>query len=84
MTNSTISGPSRRTVLIAAAAVAPALTLGRADAATLPQSAVSYQAKPKDGKQCDGCNLFVAPSSCKSVSGTVAATGWCKLWVKKA
>ena len=75
---------SRRTVLVAVAAAAPALALGRAGAATLPQSAVSYQPKPKDGKQCDGCNLFVAPSSCKSVSGTIAADGWCKLWVKKA
>ncbi len=77
---------SRRTVLIAAAGAAPLLALGAtgANAAKLAQSAVKYQASPKDGKQCDGCNLFVAPNSCKSVAGTIAPTGWCSLWVKKA
>ena len=77
---------SRRTVLIAAAGAAPLLALGAtgAHAAKLAQSAVKYQASPKDGKQCDGCNLFVAPSSCKSVDGTISPKGWCSLWVKKA
>ena len=77
---------SRRTVLIAAAGAAPLLALGATDAnaAKLAQSAVKYQASPKDGKQCDGCNLFVAPNSCKSVAGEIAPTGWCALWVKKA
>ncbi len=77
---------SRRTVLIAAAGAAPLLALGATDAnaAKLAQSTVKYQASPKDGKQCDGCNLFVAPNSCKSVAGTIAPTGWCSLWVKKA
>jgi len=77
---------SRRTVLIAAAGAAPLLALGAtgAKAAKLAQSTVKYQASPKDGKQCDGCNLFVAPNSCKSVAGEIAPTGWCSLWVKKA
>ncbi len=75
---------SRRTVLIAAAGAAPLLALGSAEAAGLPPTAVSYQATPKDGKQCDGCNLFIAPKSCKSVTGEISPTGWCKLWVKKA
>ena len=77
---------SRRTVLIAAAGAAPLLALGAtgAKAAKLSQSAVRYQATPKDGKQCDGCNLFVAPNACKSVDGVIAPTGWCTLWVKKA
>jgi hypothetical protein len=77
---------SRRTVLIAAAGTAPLLALSAtgAKAAKLAQSAVKYQPTPKDGKQCDGCKLFVAPSSCKSVDGTIAPTGWCALWVKKA
>jgi hypothetical protein len=73
---------NRRTVLFAAAAAAPALVLGHAQAATLPQSAVAYQNSPKDGKQCDGCSLFVPPGSCKSVSGSISPKGWCKLWVK--
>ena len=77
---------NRRTVLFAAAGAAPLLALGAgaASAAGLPQTAVSYQATPKDGKQCDQCNFFVAPNACKSVAGEIAPTGWCKLWVKKA
>jgi hypothetical protein len=77
---------NRRSVLIAAAGAAPLLAIGATAtrAAGLPQSAVSYQATPKDGKQCDQCNLFVAPKSCKSVAGEISPTGWCKLWVKKA
>ncbi|MGD0188937.1 MAG: high-potential iron-sulfur protein [Roseiarcus sp.] len=77
---------NRRTVLLAAAGAAPLLAIGArsAMASGLPQAAVSYQASPKDGKQCDGCNLFVAPNSCKSVAGTISPNGWCKLWVKKA
>ena len=50
----------------------------------MSQTAVRYQESPKDGKQCDGCNLFVAPGSCKSVDGAISPTGWCALWVKKA
>ena len=77
---------NRRTLLLAAAGAAPLLAMGvsGANAAGLPQTAVSYQDSPKDGKQCDGCTLFVAPDSCKSVAGTISPTGWCKLWVKKA
>jgi hypothetical protein len=77
---------SRRTVLFAAAGAAPLLALGTASAraAGLPQSAVAYQVTPKDGRQCDACNLFVAPNACKSVSGAISPTGWCKLWVKKS
>ena len=77
---------SRRKVLIAAAGAAPLLALGAtgAKAAKMAQSAVKYQASPKDGKQCDGCKLFVAPNACKSVDGTISPTGWCALWVKKA
>ena len=80
------SSVSRRTVLIAAAGAAPLLALGAtgAKAAKLAQTAVKYQDSPKDGKQCDGCKLFVAPSSCKSVDGTISPKGWCALWVKKA
>lgn len=77
---------NRRTILLAAAGAAPLLAIGAnsAKAAGLPQTAVAYQASPKDGHQCDGCNFFVAPNACKSVAGEIAPTGWCKLWVKKA
>jgi High potential iron-sulfur protein len=82
----TPTGVSRRSVLIAAAGAAPLLALGAtgAQAAKLSQTAARYQPTPKDGKQCDGCKFFEAPSSCKSVDGTIAAAGWCALWVKKA
>ena len=76
---------SRRTVLIAAAGAVPVLALMSGSAeAKMAQTAVKYQATPKDGKQCDGCNFFVAPNSCKMVDGEIAPTGWCALWVKKA
>ncbi len=80
------SSMSRRTVLIAATGAVPLLALGAtgAKAAKMSQSAVRYQATPKDGKQCSGCNLFVAPNACKSVDGDISASGWCALWVKKA
>ena len=78
-------GVSRRTVLIAAAGAVPVLALMSDSAqAKMTQAAVKYQATPKDGKQCDACNFFVAPNSCKMVDGEIAPTGWCALWVKKA
>jgi hypothetical protein len=87
MSDQSKSAPvSRRTVLIAAAGVGPllALTATGAKAAKLAQNAVKYQSTPKDGKRCDGCNLFVAPNACKSVAGDISPSGWCALWVKKA
>jgi len=82
MIKSMSSSVSRRAVLIGAAATAPAFVLGHAQANALPPGAVNYQDTPKGGKQCDGCKLFVAPSSCKSVTGAISPKGWCKLWVK--
>jgi len=72
--------------MLLAAGVAPLLVLGatNADAAKLAQKSVRYQDSPKDGKRCDGCNLFVAPNACKSVDGTISPAGWCTLFVKKA
>ncbi len=78
------SGVSRRTVLFAAAGAAPLLALTNGEAqAKMAQTAVHYQTDPKEGHQCDACNFFVAPNSCKMVDGDIAATGWCALWVKK-
>ncbi len=77
---------SRRTLLIGAAGALPLIALAStgAQAAKMAQSAVRYQASPKDGKQCSGCSLFVAPNACKTVDGTISPSGWCALWVKKA
>ncbi len=77
---------SRRTLLIGAGGALPLIALGAtgAKAAKMAQNAVRYQNTPKDGKQCSGCNLFVAPNACKTVDGTISPSGWCTLWVKKA
>ncbi len=77
---------SRRTLVIGAAGALPLIARGAtgAKAAKMAQTAVRYQTSPKDGKQCSGCNLFVAPNACKTVDGTISPTGWCALWVKKA
>jgi hypothetical protein len=79
-------GISRRKALIAAGAVPlAAMIANRTNAgAKVSQSAVHYQASPKDGKDCDDCSNFVSPSVCKLVDGDISPKGWCRLWVKKA
>ena len=74
---------SRRTVLIAAGAASLLGLMSGGAEAKMAQTAVRYQDSPKDGKQCDGCKLFIAPNACKSVSGDISAKGWCALWAKK-
>jgi hypothetical protein len=83
----TKSGMNRRAVLFAVAGAAPLLALsstGSEAAATMAPTAVGYQDSPKDGRQCDGCNLFISPNACKTVKGDISPKGWCKIWVKKA
>lgn len=80
---------SRRTILVRGAACAAGAAglvgaITQANAAKVSQKAVSYQPSPKGNQQCSNCNLFEPPSACKSVDGTVAASGWCRIWVKKA
>lgn len=53
-------------------------------AAKLSQTAVAYQDSPHNSQSCANCNLFQAPSTCKTVAGTIHPNGWCKIWVKKA
>jgi len=77
---------SRRQMLSVAAGATVAGALGAttpAKAAKAPQAAVKYQAEPKDGKKCDDCVLFQAPSSCKNVDGEISPNGWCMIWAKK-
>ena len=77
---------SRRTLLIGAAGALPLIAFGATGAKRprwrRPRCAIRQT--PKDGKQCSGCNLFIAPNACKTVDGTISPTGWCALWVKKA
>lgn len=67
--------------------VAGAITLvggqAAAQAKKVTQASVKYQAEPKDGNSCATCVNFEAPSSCKTVEGTVSEKGWCLIWVKK-
>ena len=85
------SGISRRRMLTVAAGAAGtvagvAAIVGAstsAHAAKAPQKAVKYQDTPKGEARCDNCALFEAPSSCKSVDGTIAPEGWCLVYAKK-
>jgi hypothetical protein len=66
-----------------AAFLAAALTTQRAEA-KMKQEAAGYQTTPKDGKSCAGCAVFVAPSSCRLVDGTISPNGYCRFFVKKS
>ena len=80
------AGFSRRSLLVgvAAAGSAPILATSAAAAmAKVSQAAVAYQNSPKNGQSCADCNLFLAPSACKTVSGAISPNGWCDIWVKK-
>src|SRR3984957_20889151 len=79
-------GISRRQALTIAAGVAGASvtsvaavvgTSTPAQAAKASQKIVKYQDTPKGDQRCENCVQFEAPSSCKTVEGTVAAQGWC-------
>lgn len=48
------------------------------------EKAVMYQPTPKNGKECDQCQHFQAPNSCRIVEGEIAPTGYCILFSKKA
>ena len=82
---------SRRQVLTVAAGAAGAVAgvaaiVGAstpAQAAKAPQKAVKYQDTPKGEQRCDNCALFEAPSSCKTVDGTISPEGWCMVYAKK-
>jgi hypothetical protein len=47
------------------------------------QAEVEYQDHPHGGEKCDNCEPFQAPNKCRTVSGTVSAQGWCKLYSEK-
>jgi hypothetical protein len=87
-----LPGFSRRQALTIAAGVAgasltsAAVVVGTstpAKAAKASQKIVKYQDTPKGDQRCENCVQFEAPSSCKTVDGTVAAQGWCMVYAKK-
>jgi hypothetical protein len=77
---------SRRSVLqgtAAAAAGAAGLVVAPASLEAAPKKTlqqVAYQSSPKGSQRCDNCGLFIKPNRCRSVAGTVAPQGWCKIW----
>jgi hypothetical protein len=79
---------SRRHLLRGAAMVTAAATVfvaaEPAAAGSMTQKAAGYQTTPKGDQKCDGCALFVAPSSCKLVAGDISPSGWCRLYAKKS
>jgi hypothetical protein len=82
---------SRRRVLTIAFGTAGALatSAGAVIATSTPaqakasQKVVKYQDTPKGDQSCENCIQFEAPSSCKTVDGTVSPQGWCIVYVKK-
>jgi len=79
-------GFSRRNVLtaVAGAATGAAIVLTTTPAhAKAQQKAVKYQDTPKGDQACENCALFEAPSSCKTVDGTISPQGWCMVYAKK-
>jgi hypothetical protein len=79
---------SRRKMLQVGVGVAA--TLGITAAAANAQVArkasqkdAGYQDSPSGAKSCGNCANFVAPSSCRSVEGTVSPNGWCRIYAKK-
>jgi High potential iron-sulfur protein len=82
-------GISRRQVLTiagGASVTSAAVIIGTsmpAQAAKASQKIVKYQDTPKGEQRCENCLQFEAPSTCKTVDGTVSAQGWCMVYAKK-
>ncbi len=78
-------------VLTLGALIASGTAARRALANTAPKatkSAFQYQDKPKDGKKCVNCTLYIAaakagaPGQCKVVEGDISPDGWCIAYVE--
>jgi hypothetical protein len=74
------------TILTGGAAMLGTIMSGSREAAAqnkMTPIAVGYQNTPQGPQRCDNCTQFETPAACKVVSGTIAAAGWCKIYVKK-
>jgi hypothetical protein len=67
--------------LFAGSVIAVVVAPPRAHAGKASKADFFYQEKPKDGKSCANCRLFVASESgkgtCAVVDGDVSPNGWC-------
>jgi hypothetical protein len=50
-------------------------------AVKVSKASVGYRNSPNGNQSCANCKLFIPPSSCRLVEGSISARGWCKLWV---
>jgi hypothetical protein len=89
--------PETRSAALSRRAMLRKLALGAGGAAVLgttgsreaaaqtkvAQKLVAYQDTPHGAQRCDNCRQFEPPSGCKVVEGTIAAAGWCKVYVAK-
>jgi anaerobic selenocysteine-containing dehydrogenase len=72
-------------VLAVGAAIAGATAARHALAqAKAGKAAFQYQDKPKDGKKCVNCSLYIpgAKGQCKVVEGDISPEGWCLAYVE--
>ncbi|MGB8338153.1 MAG: high-potential iron-sulfur protein [Burkholderiales bacterium] len=74
-------------VLAVGAAIAGTAATRRALAQAAPKAAKAafqYQDKPKDGKKCVNCSLYIpgAKGQCKVVEGDISPEGWCIAYVE--
>jgi hypothetical protein len=80
---------SRRSVLRGAtlaaggAIIAAGITTQPAEA-KMTTTAAGYVDTSKTAEQCSNCSLFIEPSSCKLVDGTISPKGYCRFYVKKS
>jgi hypothetical protein len=47
------------------------------------KDSVHYVTAAQDGRRCNQCKLFVAPSSCIAVSGDIGRDCGCRIWLPK-
>lgn len=72
------------TLAVGGAAAFGAIVTSQQAEAAMTQAAAGYQTTPKDGHSCSNCAVFVAPSSCKLVAGTINPSGWCRFYSPKS
>ncbi|MEY4730979.1 MAG: hypothetical protein RL020_2137 [Pseudomonadota bacterium] len=74
-------------VLVVGAAIAGTTAARHALAQAAPKAAKAafqYQDKPKDGKKCLNCSLYIpgAKGQCKVVEGDISPEAWCIAYVE--
>jgi hypothetical protein len=77
---------TRRALLVSGAAVGAAPLLAATGASAGPkvsQNVVGYGEVVGGAHNCGNCALFLPPSSCEQVAGSISENGNCKVWLPK-